>query len=169
MQFLRSGLPMRVIRCIAAIGAFVASLICTAGLRAETADIVIYGATSSGIVAAVQAHRMGKSVVVIEPSKHVGGLTTGGLGATDIGNKSAIGGVARDFYHRVWQYYRQDAVWKREKREQYEQRNVRHDANDETMWTFEPHVAAEIYRLMLDDAKITPLLNERLDREHVVR
>src|SRR5947207_848436 len=58
------------------------------GRAAETADIVIYGGTSSGIVAAIQAHRMRKSVVLIEPSSHMGGLTTGGLGATDIGNKS---------------------------------------------------------------------------------
>src|SRR5262245_1083366 len=71
----------------------------------ETADVVIYGGTSSGIVAAVQARKMGKSVVLIEPSDHLGGLTTGGLGATDIGNKAVIGGLARDFYHRMWRHY----------------------------------------------------------------
>ena len=130
----------------------------------ETADIVIYGGTSSGIIAAVQAHRMGKSVVLIEPSNHIGGLTTGGLGATDIGNKAVIGGLARDFYHRVWQHYQNDAAWNRETRKQYNARNPHYDPKDETMWMFEPHVAAQIYREMLAEAGVTPLVNERLDR-----
>ena len=51
-------------------------------------DLVVYGGTSGGISAAVQAARMGRSVVLIEPGKHLGGMTTGGLGATDIGNKA---------------------------------------------------------------------------------
>src|SRR5437773_2279696 len=50
-------------------------------------DIVVYGGTSGGVIAAVQAVVMGKSVVLVEPGKHLGGLTSGGLGATDIGNK----------------------------------------------------------------------------------
>ena len=76
------------------------SLLLAAAARGQesTFDIVIYGGTSSGVAAAVQAARMNKSVVLIEPSDRVGGLTTGGLGQTDIGNKSAIGGVAREFY-----------------------------------------------------------------------
>ncbi|HWC90564.1 MAG TPA: FAD-dependent oxidoreductase, partial [Pirellulales bacterium] len=66
-----------------------------AGLSAaDDYDVVIYGGTSSGIVAALQAARMGKRVVLIEPGEHLGGLTSGGLGATDIGNKQAIGGIA---------------------------------------------------------------------------
>ena len=109
---------------------------------------------------------MGKSVVLIEPSNHIGGLTTGGLGATDIGNKAAIGGLARDFYHRVWRHYQNDAAWNRETRQQYNARNPRLDAKDQTMWTFEPHVATQIYREILAAAHITPILNERLDRLH---
>src|SRR6476646_7638034 len=128
----------------------------------ETADVVIYGGTSSGIVAAVQAHKMGKSVVLIEPSNHIGGLTTGGLGATDIGNKAVIGGLARDFYHRVWRHYQNDDMWNRETRKQY-------DSKDETMWMFEPHVAAQIYREMLAEAGVTPLMSERLDRQRGVK
>src|SRR6476646_7939965 len=135
----------------------------------ETADVVIYGGTSSGIIAAVQAHRMGKSVVLIEPSNHIGGLTTGGLGATDIGNKAVIGGLAREFYHRVWQHYQKDGAWNRETHEQYDARKLRTDSKDETMWMFEPHVAAQIYREMLAEARITPLMNERLDRQHGVK
>jgi hypothetical protein len=169
MRLMRSGPAVRVIRVFVASAACVAGFCCTERLNAETADIVIYGATSSGIVAAVQAHRMAKSVVLIEPSKHVGGLTSGGLGATDIGNKDAIGGLAREFYHRVWQHYQKDGVWNRETRAQYESGNPRHDPSDETMWTFEPHVASEIYRDWLSQAKITPLLNERLDRAQGVK
>jgi hypothetical protein len=130
----------------------------------EKVDVVVYGGTSSGIVAAIQAARMGKSVVLIEPSNYLGGLTTGGLGATDIGNKAAIGGLARDFYRRVWQHYQNDAAWKREKREEYRTRNVRFDPKDDTMWTFEPHVATKIYREMLAESRIEPLMNERLER-----
>ena len=120
---------------------------------AESADIVIYGGTSSGIVAAVQARKMGKAVVLIEPSNHLGGLTTGGLGATDIGNKAVIGGLARDFYHRIWQHYQNDDAWNRETRAQYQARNPRFDPQDETMWMFEPHTAAEVYRKMLAEAR----------------
>jgi hypothetical protein len=135
----------------------------------ESADIVIYGGTSSGIIAAVQARRMGKSVLLIEPSNHIGGLTTGGLGATDIGNKSAIGGLARDFYHRLWQHYQGDAAWDRETQKKYDARTPRNDSKDETMWTFEPHVASQIYREMLKEVGVTPLKSERLDRQHGVK
>ena len=60
-------------------------------------DVVIYGGTSGGIAAAIQTARMGKTAVLIEPTQFLGGLTTGGLGATDIGNKRAIGGLSREF------------------------------------------------------------------------
>ena len=136
---------------------------------AETSDIVIYGGTSSGIVAAIEARRAGKSVLLIEPSNHLGGLTTGGLGATDIGNKQAIGGLARDFYHCIWEHYQKDAAWVREKRDAYYARNARTKPSDETMWTFEPHAASQVYAEMLAEAKITPVMNERLDREHGVK
>ena len=80
-------------------------------------DVVVYGGTSAGVAAAVQTARMGKSVVLIEPGRHVGGLTSGGLGRTDIGNKRAIGGIAREFYERVHRYYRQPDAWTRETRD----------------------------------------------------
>jgi NADPH-dependent 2,4-dienoyl-CoA reductase/sulfur reductase-like enzyme len=64
-------------------------------------DVVVYGGTSAGIAAAIQAKRMGKSVILIEQTSRVGGLTTGGLGQTDIGNKAAIGGFSREFYEDI--------------------------------------------------------------------
>ena len=64
-------------------------------------DVCVYGATSGGVAAGVQATRMGKRAVVVEFGRHIGGLTSGGLGATDIGNKAAIGGISREFYHQI--------------------------------------------------------------------
>ena len=84
-----------------------------------TYDLVVYGGTSGGVAAAVQARRMGKTALILEPGKHLGGLTSGGLGATDIGNKAAIGGVSREFYQRIKQHYSNLDNWKHEKTENY--------------------------------------------------
>ena len=136
------------------------------------ADVVIYGGTSGGIAAAVQTARMGKTALLIEPTQHLGGLTTGGLGATDIGNKRAIGGIAREFYGRVWKHYNDPAHWKHETREQYfsARKRASNDPNETTMWTFEPHVATKIYDDMLREAgeKVTIIRGERLDLENGV-
>ena len=83
------------------------------------ADLCIYGGTAGGVAAGVQAARMGKTAVIVEFGNHLGGLTSGGLGATDIGNKAAIGGIAREFYHRVWKHYDRADAWKWQKREAY--------------------------------------------------
>ncbi|HEX3656918.1 MAG TPA: FAD-dependent oxidoreductase [Pirellulales bacterium] len=133
-----------------------------AGLSAaEDFDVVIYGGTSSGIVAALQAARMGKRAVVIEPGEHLGGLTSGGLGATDIGNKQAIGGIAREFYRRIYAHYSRPQAWKQETREHYQSK--RQKPGEDTMWTFEPHVAEDIYRRMLAERQVPVFFGERLD------
>ena len=123
-------------------------------------DVVIYGGTAGGVVAAVQAKRMGKSVVLIEPGQHLGGLTSGGLGATDIGNKKAIGGISREFYRRIAQHYAQDDAWTLQERAEY--KSPRQAGNEDTMWTFEPHVAEHLFDAMIAEAKITTLMGERL-------
>jgi hypothetical protein len=134
----------------------------TSIIAAESyAQVVVYGATSGGITAAIQADRMGKSVLLIEPGKHLGGLTSGGLGATDIGNKAAIGGLSREFYRRVGTYYSQPSAWKFEKRETYLEKRV--SKNEAELWTFEPHVAEQVYRDWLAEFEITLLMEERLD------
>ncbi|HEX2474358.1 MAG TPA: FAD-dependent oxidoreductase [Lacipirellulaceae bacterium] len=132
--------------------------------RGSSFDVVVYGGTSAGIIAAIQAKQMGKKVALIEPSNHLGGLTTGGLGATDIGNKQVIGGLARDFYRRIRSHYESDDAWVHESRDEYNARNPRYNPRDDTMWTFEPHVATRLYEAMLEEAGIEPLINERLDR-----
>jgi hypothetical protein len=122
-------------------------------------DVCVYGGTASGVAAAIQASRMGKSVVLIEPSKHIGGLTSGGLGWTDSGDKSAVGGIAREFYQRVKKHYDKPESWKYGKREDY--KFYRKD--DDAMWTFEPHVAEQILREMLKEAKVELVVDDQLD------
>ncbi len=116
-------------------------------------------------MAAVQAARLGKSVVLIEPSRFVGGLTTGGLGATDIGNKRAIGGIAREFYGRIFTYYRDANRWKYQSRADYFQNRTINSENESSMWTFEPSVASAVFEAMLQEAKVEVVFQERLDLE----
>jgi hypothetical protein len=124
-------------------------------------DIIVYGGTSGGISAAMQAARMGKTVFLIEPGKHLGGLTSGGLSATDIGNKKAIGGIAREFYQRIKKHYADDANWKYEKRSEF--KGPGHDPKDDAAWTFEPHVAEQVFKAMLREQKVPVVFEERLD------
>lgn len=131
-------------------------------------DVVVYGGTSGGITAAVQVARMGKRVALIEPGEHLGGLTSGGLGATDIGNKGAIGGLSREFYRRVKQHYAQGEAWKAERPEDYV--NRRQNANEDTMWFFEPHVAERIFRTWLKEYPAIKVFElERLNRKTGVK
>jgi hypothetical protein len=137
---------------------------------AATYDIVVYGGTSGGVTAAIQAARMGKTVVLIEPTKFLGGLTTGGLGATDIGNKRAIGGMSREFYQNIFKHYQNDAAWKQQTREEYYARRPHGGAGSEdTMWTFEPHVATKVYDDMIAAAKVPVAFGERLDLKKGVK
>jgi hypothetical protein len=128
----------------------------------ESYDIVIYGGTSAGVVAAVQGSRMGKSVVLIEPGRHLGGLTSGGLGKTDTGNKAVIGGVSREFYRRLKKYYDNPEVWKYEKQNEY----IGYSKKNDAIWGFEPHVAEMIYQQMLDEENVQVIKKERLDLEN---
>jgi hypothetical protein len=130
-------------------------------------DVIVYGGTSGGVIAAVQTRKMGKTVVLIEPSEHLGGLTSGGLGATDIGNKDAIGGLARDFYHRVWKHYQHPQAWRQETSAEYAKK--RRAPSPDTMWTFEPHVAEKIMNDLVADYKIPVVRRERLDLKNGVK
>jgi hypothetical protein len=137
---------------------------------AEHYDIVVYGGTSGGIVAGFQALAMGKSVLVIEPSARIGGMTTGGLGQTDIGNKQVIGGLSRDFYRRLYRYYQDPSVWKWQQREEYKPKpQTKIDVGDDTMWTFEPGAALRIYQDWIRETGLKVLTNERLNRRRGVK
>jgi hypothetical protein len=102
-------------------------------------DVVVYGATSAGVIAAYTAKEYGKSVLLVEPGRHVGGLSSGGLGYTDIGNKYAVTGLGLDFYRRLGRYYGK-----------FEE------------WTFEPRAAEQVFESYLDRAGVEVLYSRRL-------
>ena len=138
---------------------------------AEIHDVLIYGGTSAAITAAVQAKKMGKSVLIVCPDKHLGGLSAGGLGWTDSGRKEVIGGLSRDFYHRVYLHYDQDQAWNWQKQSEYGNRGQgapAADGNSRTMWIFEPHVAEQIFEDLIRENNITVLRDEWLDRTNGV-
>jgi hypothetical protein len=129
-----------------------------------TYEIVVYGGTSAGVIAAVQSARMGNTVILIEPGKHLGGLTSGGLGKTDTGNKDVIGGVSREFYQRLKKYYDNPFAWKLEKSSDY----PGYSSNSDAIWGFEPHVAELIYLQMIEELNIPIVKEERLNLENGV-
>ncbi len=130
-------------------------------------DIVIYGGTSAAITSAVQAKRMGKTVVIVCPDTHLGGLTSGGLGWTDSGDKTAIGGLSRDFYHQVWKHYQSPQAWRQQKQSDFGNRSQspgRTSADEATMWVFEPHVAEHIFEAWVSHYDIPVHRDQWLDR-----
>ncbi len=131
-------------------------------------DVVVYGATSAGVVAAVQAKKMGRSVVVVGPDKHLGGLSSSGLGFTDTGNKAVIGGLSRDFYHRIWKEYQKPETWRFQKRDEYGnkgQGTPAMDGEQRTMWIFEPSVAERVFEAYVREFDIPVFRDEWLDRK----
>jgi len=110
-------------------------------LQEFNTDVCVYGGTSGGVIAAVQAARMGKTVALIVNNNHLGGMTTSGLGKTDIGNFGTgyIQGVALEFYTRVGQTYGTGAAF-----------------------TFEPHVAEAVFNEMVALAGVTVCTNQSL-------
>ena len=133
-------------------------------------DVVVYGGSSAGVIAAVQTARMGKSVVLVAPETHLGGLTINGLGWTDTGDASQIGGLSREFYQRVKQHYDDSSAWVYEEPADLNaHRNVgRYNPESDAIWVFEPSVAEDIYVEMLDDAGVTIERDAWLDRENGV-
>lgn len=136
-------------------------------LSARTYDVVVYGGTSAGVIAAVQTARLGRSVIIVCPDRHLGGLSSGGLGFTDTGDKAVIGGLAREFYHRIWKHYDQPSAWKWQPRESYGNRGQGTPAIDgeqRTMWIFEPHVAEQVFEELIREHAIPVHRDEWLDR-----
>lgn len=137
----------------------------------QSYDIVVYGATSSGITAAIQSSRLGKKVLLIEPGYRIGGLTTGGLGQTDIGNKQAIGGISREFYQKIKSHYQKQENWTWQKRESYRDGGqTTSDSKEDAMWTFEPSAALKVFKDMIRKEKnITLIYSQRLNRKSGVK
>jgi hypothetical protein len=136
------------------------------GQKTNRYDVVVYGGTSAGIASAIQSSRMGKSVVLIEPGKRLGGLTTGGLGQTDIGNKHVVGGISREFYQNISKYYQAPENWKWQNRSDYiDEGQTRTAKGEDAMWTFEPSAALKVFHQMLSGEKVKVVYGERLNRE----
>ena len=150
---------------------FVLGISCVTAASKDV-DVVIYGDTSAAIASAVQVKRMGKTVVVVAPHVHLGGLSSSGLGWTDSGKKEAIGGIAREFYHRVWRHYQGPEAWSWQKKDDYGNRGQGSPAIDgdrRTMWIFEPKVAEMIFESWVKENEIEVIRDEWLDRENGVK
>jgi len=138
------------------------------GSQTFKADVIVYGGTSAAVTTAVQAVRMGRSVIVVSPDTHLGGLSSSGLGFTDTGNKEVIGGIAREFYQFIYRHYEKPESWKWQKRTEYGNRGQGSPAIDgekRTMWIFEPHVAEAAFEKFIADNNIPVYRDEWLDRE----
>lgn len=110
----------------------------------EKYDICVYGGTSAGVIAAYSAKMQGKRVLLIEPSHRLGGLSSGGLGFTDIGNKQVVTGLAKDFYRRLGAHY-----------------------NKLEQWIFEPSVADSLFNDYIKRAGVEVLYGHRIIRTEV--
>lgn len=133
-----------------------------------TADVIVYGGTSAAVIAAVQVKKMGKSVILVSPDQHLGGLSSGGLGWTDTGNKGVIGGLSRQFYHKIYQHYQESNAWKWQSQSQYGNRGQGTPAIDgaqRTMWIFEPSAAEAAFEDFIAEHQVPLFRDERLDRE----
>lgn len=114
-------------------------------------DVVVYGGTAGGVIAAVSAARQRLRVALVEPTAHIGGMVSGGLGFTDYGKKEVVGGYALEFYWRVGMHY-----------------GMSRYGND-VAWLHEPHVAEEIFREMLRTAGVSLFERQRLRAKAGVR
>jgi lysophospholipase L1-like esterase len=146
---------------------FTAASLASAAAIPVQHDVVVYGGTSGGVVAAVQAARSGKSVVLVSPTTHLGGLTTSGLGWTDLGNTSILGGISREFYHRLYLHYQQDSAWDWQTRASFGnagQGGPAFNATLEIASVFEPKVAEAVFNQLLAEQSVTRVTG-RLDLE----
>lgn len=130
----------------------------------EMYDIVVYGGTSAGVIAAEQASKMGKSVVLIEPGKHLGGMTSNGLGWIDVTAYKNIGGLTWKFFNSVFQYYQRDSSWIWEKKYPIKGQLMQLHPTVPLMWVLEPHVGERIFNSIVSEQKIPVIRNERLNR-----
>jgi hypothetical protein len=143
----------------------------TAGHAELVSDVVVYGGTPAGVVAAVQVKQLGRSVALICPEGRLGGMTSSGLGQTDAGHKRRIGGLAREFYRQIAEHYSKPSSWKFQSRDAYQAHGgARVEPEDgDVMWTFEPSVAHEIFTRWVRESEVPVHFDQRLDRAAGVR
>jgi hypothetical protein len=145
---------------------FISNSLLSDETQEKSYDIIIYGGTSSGVMASIQAANMGKTTLLIEPTSHIGGMTSGGISWVDIHNAPTIGGLAREYFHRVWNYYQNESSWIYETPHPIYGQGSTHAYIDQTMWAVEPHVAENIFNEMIAETNVEVVYGERLDRDH---
>ncbi len=131
-------------------------------------DICVYGESASGVIAAIQGARLGKKVILVSKNGHVGGLATSGLTATDMNRNDLVGGVTREFYNRIYQYYLDPQAWKNQDRDSYMKSTLKRTytgKNEERkiQWVYESSVAEKIFLEMLKEEQVEILFHHRLD------
>lgn len=112
---------------------------------AHRSDVVVYGGTAGGVIAAVSAAREGLSVTLVTPDRHLGGMVSGGLGWTDYGKKPVIGGYSLEFFERVGRKYGRDIEWH-----------------------FEPHVAEAVFDDLVKETGVHVVRGRLRERRGVV-
>ncbi len=130
-------------------------------------DVVVYGDTLAGISAAIQATRLQKSVVLLSPTAHLGGVATAGLTATDMNRSPTIGGIAREFYGKIYDHYLQPSAWRGQKRDEFFELSLKRTytgKNDalRMQWVYESHVAERILESMLRTAGVEVVRRSRI-------
>lgn len=138
--------------------------------RVRSYDLCVYGETPAGITAAMQAARMGKSVLLVSTNDHVGGMATSGLTATDLNNYRIAGGITKEFYQKIYTHYLKADAWKAENRATYFERSKKRTysgKNDSLriQWVYESSVGEQIFREMLKEAGVDVLFKSPLDLE----
>lgn len=131
------------------------------------AQVVVYGGTSAGVIAAVKAAKLGNSVLLISPDTHLGGMSSSGLGFTDSGNTHLIGGLAKEFFQRIYKKYQSEDNWQWQKKSNFKnkaQSNLAINKDDKTMWVFEPHIAEAVFEDLITENNIQVIKNEWIDR-----
>ena len=120
-------------------------------------DVCVFGGTSGGVAAAVQAARMGKKVILAEPGKHLGGMTSGGLSAVDIGDPRSVGGIAREYFTRLVGSYGKKLEW---------DKAFKSNGGPATggAYAIEPHTAEKVFDDMVLEAGVLLKLEARLAR-----
>ena len=145
--------------------------VCTAfTIAPKIYDVCVYGETVAGAGAAIQAARMGKKVVLISQTKHIGGTTASGLTATDLNRFAVVGGVAREFYQNIYAYYQKPQSWKNQNRDSFfvaSRKRTYTGKNDslKMQWVYESKVAEKILTEMLEKAGVKIVYNQKIDEK----
>ena len=131
------------IRCISLVLLVCVGFFNTPSL-AKDYDVIVYGATASGVMASIAAADEGMAVLLVEPGNYVGGMVTGGLSHTDYGDKTVIGGLAYEFYKKVAKHYKTHIFnWRGP----------------------EPHVGEKIMKDWLEESGVEVIYGKRVEKK----